>query len=135
MKALGFFVGIFLFFLPLVAHADDFKKKDVDRWYQQFEKEAQYGRQLWTNAASVQLGTNGVACAQCHPNATNTHPETYPKLQKQLGKVANLWEMINWCIRNPLQGQNLDPASREMTALQAYIMLERKGIALNPGQH
>ena len=60
------------------------------------------GRALWT---SGKLGTNGVACAQCHPNAANTHPETYPKFQKQIGKVITLPEMINWCIRNPLRGR------------------------------
>ena len=51
------------------------------------------GRELWTSA---ELGTNGVACAQCHPNAANTHPETYPKFQKQLGRVIALRDMINW---------------------------------------
>ena len=32
------------------------------------------GRELWV---SPELGTNQVACAQCHPNGANTHPETY----------------------------------------------------------
>jgi cytochrome c553 len=41
------------------------------------------------------LGSNGVVCAQCHPDGANTHPETYPKFQKQLGKVAPMWEMVN----------------------------------------
>ena len=50
---------------------------------------------------------NGVSCDQCHPNAANTHPETYPKFQKQMGKVASLAEMVNWCIRNPLEGAPL----------------------------
>jgi len=50
-------------------------------------------------AAGVLLGAllvqGGVACAQCHPNAADTHPETYPKFQQQLGKVIALREMIN----------------------------------------
>lgn len=134
MRTAALILGVGLSFGG-TALSDNFKKADVDRWYAQYEGEAQYGRQLWTNAAQVQLGTNTVACAQCHPNATNTHPETYPKFQKQIGRVANLWEMINWCIRNPLQGKNLAADSREMTALQAYIMLERKGVPLNAGRH
>jgi cytochrome c len=49
--------------------------------------------------------------------------------------VVPLWEMVNWCIRNPVQGQPLDPADPKMTALQAYIAWERRGVALNPGKH
>lgn len=114
------------------AQADEFTDSDVDRWMAQFEEVATEGRALWT---SGDLGTNGVACAQCHPNGANTHPETYPKFQKQLGRVAQLWEMINWCIRNPLEGENLAADDPQMTALQAYVYKERRGVALAPGKH
>lgn len=83
----------------------------------------------------VEHYNNGVVCAQCHPNAANTHPETYPKFQKQLGKVSMMWEMINWCIRNPLQGEDLAADDPVMIALQAYIAQEREGQALTPGKH
>jgi thiosulfate dehydrogenase len=78
------------------------------------------GRALWT---SGEVGRNGVACAQCHPNAANTHPESYPKIQKQLGRVAQLWEMINWCIRNPLEGENLaaEGATRRPTGARQAL--------------
>ncbi|MGR9101271.1 MAG: cytochrome C, partial [Gammaproteobacteria bacterium] len=76
--------------------ADEFTEEDLTRWKDQFAATVRQGRQLWT---SPDLGSNGVACAQCHPNAANTHPETYPKFQKQLGKVAPIWEMINWCLK------------------------------------
>lgn len=112
--------------------ADEFSKEDADRWMAQFELVASQGRQLWT---SPELGSNGVACAQCHPNAANTHPETYPKFQKQLGRVAQLWEMINWCLRNPLEGKELAADDPQMIALQAYAYKERKGVALDPGKH
>jgi len=114
------------------AHADEFTKTDVERYQKEFELVAAKGRELWTSGA---LGTNGVACAQCHPNAANTHPETYPKFQKQLGKVTQLFEMANWCIRNPLQGANLAPDDPRMTALVSYITFERRGVKLTPGQH
>jgi thiosulfate dehydrogenase len=124
-----------LLFASLSAGADTFNKEDVARWQGEFDSVAKYGRTLWTNSAKIKLGTNGVACAQCHPNGANAHPETYPKFQKQLGKVAAFWEMINWCIRNPLQGKNLAPDSKEMIALQAYATSERKGVKLEPGKH
>ena len=62
--------------------ADEFTKADQERWEKEYQTVVKEGRELWTSPA---LGTNGVACAQCHPNAANTHPETYPKFQQQLG--------------------------------------------------
>lgn len=115
-----------------VALADEFTESDLKRWQEQFDGVVKQGRSLWTDG---KLGTNGVACAQCHPNAANTHPETYPKFQKQLGKVANLWEMVNWCLRNPLQGQPLEADDAKMTAMLAYIAWERRGVKLEPGKH
>jgi cytochrome c len=112
--------------------ADEFTDADVQRWQQQFMNTVTEGRALWT---SPKLGSNGVACAQCHPNATNTHPETYPKFQKQLGKVVPLWEMINWCLKNPLEGQPLAADDPKMIALQAYVTHERRGVKLEPGKH
>ncbi|MCX7899527.1 MAG: cytochrome C [Methylocystis sp.] len=114
------------------AFADEFTKADVDHWAQEFDKVVKAGRAAFTDGA---LGTNGVACAQCHPNATNTHPETYPKFQKQFGRVTQLWEMVNWCIRNPLQGKDLAPDDPKMTALLSYIAYERRGVAVAPGKH
>lgn len=115
-----------------VANADEFSDADLKRWEQQFMSVVADGRALWT---SPKLGTNGVACAQCHPNAANTHPETYPKFQKQLGKVVPIWEMINWCLKNPLEGQPLAADDPKMVALQAYVTYERRGVKLEPGKH
>jgi thiosulfate dehydrogenase len=112
--------------------ADEFGQDDVDRWMAQFEQVAAEGRRLWT---SPEIGTNGVACAQCHPNAANTHPETYPKFQKQLGRVIQLWEMFNWCLRNPLEGEELAADDPRMIAMLAYVYKERRGVKLDPGKH
>lgn len=84
---------------------------------------------------SSKLGKNTVSCDQCHPNGANTHPETYPKFQKQIGKVITFFEMINWCIRNPLEGEPLAADDPKMVALQAYINYERRGVKLDPGRH
>lgn len=111
---------------------DEFTDEDTKRWMQQFDQVAAEGRRLWT---SPEIGTNGVACAQCHPNAANTHPETYPKFQKQIGRVVQLWEMINWCLRNPLEGEELAADDPRMIAMQAYVYKERRGVKLDPGKH
>ena len=112
--------------------ADEFTKADLERWQKEYEVVVKEGRKLFTSPA---LGSNDVTCNQCHPNATNTHPETYPKFQKQLGKVATMAQMINWCIQNPLKGKPLALDSKEMTAIIAYITEERRGVALEPGKH
>lgn len=112
--------------------ADEFTQEDVDRWMAQFDTVAAEGRRLWT---SPEIGTNGVVCAQCHPNAANTHPETYPKFQKQLGRVIQLWEMFNWCLINPLEGEAMAADDPRMIAMQAYVLKERRGVALDPGKH
>jgi thiosulfate dehydrogenase len=118
--------------LAVPATADEFTAADLKRWEEQYAKVVKQGRSLFTDGT---LGTNGVACAQCHPNGANTHPETYPKFQKQLGKVASMWEMVNWCIRNPLEGKDLAADDPRMTALIAYMVHERRGVKLAPGKH
>ena len=114
------------------ARADEFTKEDLERWENEYMTVVQKGRALWTSA---DLGTNGVACAQCHPNAANTHPETYPKFQQQLGKVIALRDMINWCLMNPLEGSPLELDDPDMIAIEAYVVYERRGVALAPGKH
>lgn len=118
--------------LAVPALADTFTAEDLKKWAAEQDAVVKKGRALWTDG---KLGTNGVACAQCHPNAANTHPETYPKFQKQLGKVSQMWEMVNWCIRNPLEGQDLKADDPKMTAILAYVAHERRGVKLEPGKH
>jgi thiosulfate dehydrogenase len=112
--------------------ADEFKQADLERWESEFMSVVQKGRELWT---SGDLGTNGVACAQCHPNAANTHPETYPKFQQQLGRVIALREMFNWCLQQPLEGKPLALDDPKLVAMEAYATYERRGVPLAPGKH
>lgn len=115
-----------------ILNADQFTKTDLEVWKAEYEIAVKDGRKSFTDGS---LGTNGLACAQCHPNAANTHPETYPKFQKQLGKVATIGEMINWCIRNPLEGKNLALDSKKMVSMIAYMTEERRTVKLEPGKH
>ena len=112
--------------------ADEFTAEDLKLWQDEYMAAVTKGREVFTDS---KLGSNGIVCAQCHPNGANTHPETYPKFQKQLGKVAQAWEMVNWCIRNPLEGKDLAADDPRMTALLTYIAHERRGVKLTPGKH
>ncbi len=116
--------------LPVVA--DEFDEDDTERWDMEFEAVVEEGDKLFHGGLGNQ---NTVSCDQCHPNGANTHPETYPKFQQQLGRVAELFEMINWCIQNPLEAEKLAADDPRMIALQTYIAVERKGVALDPGKH
>lgn len=89
------------------------------------------GDALWHDG---KLGTNGLACANCHPDASAANPETWPKFQTNLGKVATLRDMINWCIKIPLAGEALALDSDEMIALEAYATYMSRGIPLAPGK-
>ena len=112
--------------------AKEFTKEDLERWDKEFMSVVMEGEKLFHSAS---LGTNKVSCDQCHPNAANTHPETYPKFQQQIGRVISLFEMVNWCLRNPLEGDPLAAEDPKMVALLSYITFERRGVPLEPGKH
>ena len=125
-------VAVALVLVGVSLQADEFTDQEVERWYEEYMSVVWKGRELWV---SPELGTNGVACAQCHPNAANTHPESYPKFQQQLGRVAALREMINWCIQQPLEGEPLALDDPRLVAMEAYATWERRGVPLAPGKH
>jgi thiosulfate dehydrogenase len=119
--------------LPIVPAAfGDPTARELAIWKAALDKLVAEGDRLFH---SDELGTNGMACAMCHPNASNTHPETYPKFQTQINKVALLRDMANWCILNPMEGKELAEDDERMKALEAYILAERRGKALEAGKH
>jgi thiosulfate dehydrogenase len=83
----------------------------------------------------TQLSKTGMACAMCHPFASDTHPHEFPKFQEQINKFSTLRDMINWCIEKPNEGVKLDPESDAMKALEAYITWSNKGSKLDAGRH
>ena len=126
------FLSLLAICLPLtMVQADEFTKEDLKKWEEAFMGVVKEGDKLFHSA----LGTNAVSCDMCHPNASNTHPETYPKFQKQIGKVVSLRDMTNWCIQNPLEGEPLALDDAKMIALEAYMTYERRGVKLAPGKH
>ena len=99
-----------------------------------------YGDKLWhTGEGSAgkhkKLSTNGLGCANCHPDGAATQPESWPKYQTNLGKVGTLREMINWCIQVVQNGQGYALDSKEMIAMEAYATYMNRGAKLNPGMN
>ena len=112
----------------------DFSEQDLILWQQETERLVMEGARIFHS--DERLGsTNGVSCDMCHPDGRDTHPETYPKYQVQLGRAALLRDMINWCLENPCRGTPLSGDSPEMRALEAYILAMRAGKTLEYGKH
>ena len=109
-------------------------EQDVMLWKGETEQVATAGSDVFHSGEKLG-STIGVSCDMCHPHAANTHPETYPKYQVQLGRVALLRDMINWCIQHPVRGTPLDSDDPRMRALESYILAQRKGKTLEYGKH
>ncbi len=107
---------------------------DLLTWARETEKFVVDGSRIFHNAQLLG-STVSVSCDMCHPHAANTHPETYPKFQAQLGRAVLLRDMINWCIENPVRGPRLAADDPRMRALEAYIMAQRSGTAMSYGKH
>jgi thiosulfate dehydrogenase len=111
-----------------------YTERDILMWGRETEKMVVDGSRIFHDGDALG-STVAVSCDMCHPDASNTHPETYPKFQAQMGRVALLPDMINWCIENPVRGKRLEPDDPKMRALEAYILAQRKGTYLNYGKH
>ena len=112
----------------------NYTERDILTWARETEKFVAAGSRIFHDAEA--LGSQvGVSCDMCHPHAANTHPETYPKFQTQLGRAVLLRDMINWCVENPVRGEPLASDGLKMRALEAYIMAQRKGVEMNYGKH
>ena len=112
----------------------NFDKGDEFVWKSELDKFVADGNRIFHDAQAFG-GTVGVSCDMCHPNAANTHPETYPKYQVQMQKVALLRDMINWCIQHPAKGKPLADDDPKLRAMEAYIISQRAGKVMEPGKH
>ena len=110
-----------------------YTEKDILTWARELEKFVVEGSRIFHDAEL--LGSNiAVSCDMCHPDGANTHPETYPKFQVQMGRVVLLRDMINWCIEQAVRGEVLAADDPRMRALEAYMLAQRKGVKMNYGK-
>ena len=125
---------------PVQAHKDPFTPEQLKAFDDAFMDEVKKGDLLFHGDSAtaeklgVKLSATGMACAMCHPMASDTHPHEFPKFQVQIGKFSTLRDMINWCIEKPNQGERIDPESDAMKALEAYIYWSNSGSVLTPGK-
>jgi len=126
---------------PLYAHKAPHDRGTLKAFDDLFMEQVKIGDLLFHGDTATQaklgvtLSTTGMACAMCHPFASDTHPHEFPKFQEQMSALATLRDMINWCIEKPNQGEKLPPDSKAMKALEAYIYWSNRGSTLDPGRH
>lgn len=111
-----------------------FSDRDEAIWAASVQDYVKEGHRIFHDAEAVG-GTVAMSCDMCHPDAANTHPETYPKYQVQLGRVALLRDMINWCLQNPVRAKPMADDDPRLRAMEAYILAQRKGTKLEYGKH
>ena len=126
---------------PASAHKTPVTKERLKSYEDAFMDAVKKGDLLFHGDAAtakelgVNLSASGMACAMCHPFASDTHPHTYPKFQVQIGKFSTLRDMVNWCIEKPMQGEQIDTDSEAMKDLEAYIYWSNTGSVMTPGKY
>jgi cytochrome c len=111
-----------------------FTERDLLIWKRETERMVVEGARIFHS--SDELGsTIAVSCDMCHPDASNTHPETYPKYQTQIGKTVLLRDMVNWCLEHPVRAESMAENDPRMRAIEAYIFAQRSGTPLAYGKH
>jgi thiosulfate dehydrogenase len=124
-----------------LAHKAKHTPEQLKAFEDQFMEQVKIGDLLFHGDAATEkkmgtkLSRTGMACAMCHPFASDTHPYEFPKFQEQINKFSTLRDMINWCIEKPNEGEKLDSDSDAMKALEAYIYWANRGSKLAPGTH
>ena len=135
------FVGVTLFLLaPASAHKKRHSAADMQAFDDAYMEVVKMGDALFHGGGpqdelGITMTKTGMACAMCHPFASDVHPHQFPKFQEQMSEVAGLREMINWCIEKPNEGVTIGIDSEAMIALEAYIMWSHKGTVIDPGTH
>ena len=66
-------------------YADEFTTQDLKEWEKEYQSVVKKGRQVFTDP---KLGSNGIVCAQCHPNAADTHPGQGGVVAREVQTVA-----------------------------------------------
>ena len=140
-KSLAVLAAVALMAGPASAHKTPVTPDQLKAYQESFMEEVRKGDLLFhgddatAKDMGVKLSTSGMACAMCHPMASDTHPHEFPKFQAQIGKFATLRDMVNWCVEKPMQGEKMDTDSDAMKDLEAYIYWSNTGSVLTPGKY
>jgi thiosulfate dehydrogenase len=116
----------------LVTAREPFTKDELKAMDEKLTASAKRGYDMWYGARA-DMSSNGLACANCHPDGAATNPQTFPKYMPQTDKVMAFRDMVNWCIENPQVGKALDASSPDMVALESYSYFLHRGVPIDTG--
>lgn len=111
-----------------------YTEADVLLWKQETERLVLEGSRIF-HSADLLGSTNGTSCDMCHPDGSNTHAETYPKYQVQLGRAAVLRDMINWCLEHPCRAEPMSGDDARIRAIEAYLYAQANNKPIKYGKH
>ena len=115
-----------------VTAREPFTKAELAAMDEKLTASAKRGYDMWYGARA-DMSSNGLACANCHPDGAATNPQTFPKFMPQTDRVMAYRDMVNWCIENPQVGKALDVNSADMVALEAYSFYLHRGVPIATG--
>jgi thiosulfate dehydrogenase len=115
-----------------VSAREPFTAAELKAMEEKLTASAKRGYDLWYGARA-DMANNGLACANCHPDAAATNPQSFPKFMPQFDRVVAYREMVNWCIENPQGGKPLPSDSADMIALEAYSYYLHTGVPVETG--
>lgn len=124
-----------------LAHKGKHTPDQLNAFQEVFMEQVRIGDQIFhgddatLKKLKLNVSRTGMACAMCHPFASDTHPYQFPKYQGSLGGFGTLRDMVNWCIENSAEGERMDPDSDAMKAVEAYIYWSNRDSKLDPGRH
>ncbi len=130
---MGLLAAIAVLVGPANANKDPVTPQQLKAYEDAFMEQVKKGDLLFHGDAAtakqmnVVLTTTAMACAMCHPFASDTHPQAFPKYQVSMNKFATL--------QKPNQGEKIDSDSDAMKALEAYIYWSNTGSVLVPGKY
>lgn len=125
-------IAVLAFATTAATAREPFTKEELKAMDDKLTASAKRGYDLWYGARA-DMANNGLACANCHPDAAATNPHTFPKYMPQTDKVMAYREMVNWCIENPQGGKALGADHADMVALEAYSFILHRGVAIDTG--
>src|SRR6266699_650924 len=138
---MGLLAAIAVLVGPANANKDPVTPQQLKAYEDAFMEQVKKGDLLFHGDAAtakqmnVVLTNTGMACAMCHPVASDFHPQAFPKFHVSMNKFATLRDMLNWCIEKAHKGEKIDSDSDAMKALEAYIYWSNTGSVLVPGKY
>jgi sulfur-oxidizing protein SoxA len=85
-----------------------------------------HGEQMWTKVE----GSEGKSCLSCHGLAATMRGVgvTYPKINKETGKLFTLEHQINYCRTERMKAPELKWETMDMLGIAAFVMHQSRGL-------